>query len=122
MHGAVQESETSLKIIYDNAVQKYSDTYEEVLWAVADDNLLRRQMTDIFDKSYERIMDERIGRTKLSKKTFYQRIYSLTTPRHGEVLIPRGNGWYEFRENIVRGYVRLRAAKEGLALGREGFA
>jgi hypothetical protein len=32
---AVQEAETTLKIIYDTAVQKYSDDYEEVLWALA---------------------------------------------------------------------------------------
>lgn len=119
---AVEEAETTLKIIYDKATQKYSDDYQEVLWALADRHTLRRQTTDIYEKSYRRIMEGRPGRRTLSKSQFSDRLNKLKTPRHGEIIIGRGAGWYEFRENIVRGYVRLRAENEGIHLGAEGYA
>ena len=119
---AVAEAETTLKMIYDNAVQKYRDEYEEVLWAVADHQLLRRQTKDIFEKSYLRIMAERYPKTPLERHSFSLRLNYLKSPRHGEIIVGTGNGWYEFRENIVRGYLRLRAENEGVALGAEGYA
>jgi hypothetical protein len=119
---AVQEAETTLKIIYDTAVQKYSDDYEEVLWALADHHLLRRQTTEIYEKSYVRIMSERPDRKTLAKTQFSARLNNLKTSRHGEIIVGKGAGWYEFRENIVRGYVRLRAENDGMHLGVEAFA
>jgi uncharacterized protein len=41
---------------YDRAAHKYSDDYQEVLWAAADDVMLRRQVSSIYDHSYLRIM------------------------------------------------------------------
>lgn len=122
VNSAVAEAETSLKAIYDRATQKYSDTYQEVLWAVADRHTLRRQTTEIYDKSYIPIMDARAPQNTLSKRVFSDRLNKLKTARHGEILVPKGAGWYEFRENIVRGYVRLRAEKEGVHLGVEAYA
>jgi len=119
---AISEAETALKFIYDKATQKYRDDYQEVLWALADQHLLCRQTTDIYEKSYLPIMAERSGRTTISKKTFSGRLNKLKTDRHGEVIIGRGAGWYEFRDNVVRGYVRLRAEREGVKIGAEGFA
>jgi uncharacterized protein len=119
VHLAVQEAETTLKIIYDNAVQKYSDDYEEVLWALADRHLLRRQTTEIYDKSYLPIMDDRPVRRKLTKEQFSARLNNLKTSRHGAIIVGKGAGWYEFKENMVRGYVRLRAENDGVQLGTE---
>jgi hypothetical protein len=119
---AVSEAETTLKIIYENAVQKYSDDYEEVLWAVADHQLLRRRTRDIYEKSYLRIMEERHPREPLERHSFSVRLNALKSQRHGSILVGTRAGWYEFRENIVRGYVRLRAEKEGIQLGVEGYA
>ncbi len=119
---AVQEAEVSLKIIYETAIQKYSDDYEEVLWALADHHLLRRQTTDVYETSYLRIMEERPDRKLLNKSQFSGRLNNLKTSRHGEIIVAKGAGWYEFRENIVRGYVRLRAESSGIQLGIEGFA
>jgi hypothetical protein len=118
---AVQETETTLKIIYEHATQKYSDDYQEVLWALADDHLLRRQTTDIYEKSYLRIMTERPNRKKLNKEQFSGRLNNLKSARHGQIIVGKGAGWYEFRENIVRGYVRLRAENEGVRIGTEGY-
>jgi archaellum biogenesis ATPase FlaH len=122
VNSAVREAEAALKSIYDNAVQKYSDDYEEVLWALADLHSLRRQTTDVYEKSYLTIMENRHERKKLTKPQFSSRLNSLKTPRHGEIIVGKGAGWYEFKENIVRGYVRLRAEDHGVHLGNEGYA
>ena len=66
-------------------------------------------------------MDERPTRRKLTKIQFSGRLNNLKTQRHGEIIVGGGAGWYEFKENIVRGYVRLRAEKEGIHLDAEGF-
>ena len=119
---AVKEAETALKILYERATQKYTDTYEEVLWAVADKHVLRRQTSEIYEKSYLPILSERRGHKTLSKQVFLDRINKLKTARHGEIIVAKGAGWYEFKENIVRGYVRLRAENENVHLGSEAFA
>lgn len=60
-------------------------------------------------------------RQPMTKGQFYNRMNSLKTERHGNILTAKGAGWYEFTENIVRGYVSLKAESEGVQLGREGF-
>ena len=119
IRGAVTEAQTSLRHAYESATQKYSDDYQEVLWAVADAVLLRRQVSEIFDTSYTRIMNERKARKVLTKEQFYNRMNALKTERHGKILIGKGAGWYEFNENVVRGYVRLRAEQQGIVLGQD---
>lgn len=116
---AVEEAQTSLRNAYDLATQKHKNStdYEETLWAVADGALLDRPTTEIFEKSYRRIMDDRKGRNPLAKEHFYQRLNSLKKPSHGRVLNGNRQGWYGFRENILRGYVRLRAEQQGVQIG-----
>lgn len=122
VHEAVEETVTTSKSIYDKATQKHSDDYQEVLWALADDHVLRRQTTAVYEQSYQRIMSERPGRKKLTKEQFSGRLNNLKTSSHGEIIVGTGAGWYEFRENIVRGYVRLRAENEGVTIGIEAPA
>jgi AAA+ ATPase superfamily predicted ATPase len=112
---AVTAIEPHLRQIYEHATKKYNDDYEEVLWAVADDKELSRRSTDIFN-SYLRIMKLRDGRTALPREKFNQRMNSLKKPSAKEILKGSRSGWYEFSENIVRGYVRLRAAQQGIEL------
>ena len=120
---AVEEAQPTLKNIYDYATKKYSDYYEEVLWALADLHLMNRQTTDIYEKSYLRIMQDRthLRRKTLTKPQFSQRLNNLKKVQHGEIIVGTGAGWYEFRENIVRGYVRLKAESEGILIGVEGY-
>ena len=119
---AVREAAPPLRMIYDRATQKHSDTYQEVLWALADKHVLRRQTTEVYEGSYLPIMKGRFSRKLLSKGVFSDRLNKLKTAPHGEIIVPFGAGWYEFRENIVRGYVRLRAEEAGVELGAEGYA
>lgn len=119
IRASIEESQTSLKQAYEIATQKHknSDDYEEVLWSVADGPLLKRQVTDIFEKSYMPIMQQRSERHALSKELFYQRLNRLKKDNHGNIVIGSRTGWYGFKENVVRGYVRLRAERAGIEIG-----
>jgi len=124
MRGAVSEAMGSLKQVYEVAVQKRANGYEEVLWSVADDTLFSRKSSDIFVKSYVPIMDslnrgkpDQERRSVLSQTVFYQRMNALKRDSHGAILEGTKQGWYKFRENWMRGYVRLMAEKAGVPLG-----
>ena len=119
---AIQSAQVSLRLAYDNATQKYSDDYQEVLWAFADKALLRRQLTPVYNESYLPIMKRRAERPILTKSQFNNRVYNLTGDRHGNILEAKGAGWYQFRENVVRGYVRLRAENQGIKLEPDHFS
>jgi hypothetical protein len=114
---AVLDIEPHLKAIYEKATLKYNNDYEEVLWAVADHHELKRRSVDVFD-CYGRIMKAHRG-TPLTREKFNQRMNTLKKPTHGQILKANRQGWYEFREAIVRGYVRLRAEERGVSLGKD---
>jgi hypothetical protein len=111
---AVQDVEQHLKATYEKAAKKYTDDYAEILWAVADDKELSRRSSDIFS-SYQRIMSAR-QREPIAREKFNTRMNALKQATHGAILKATRSGWYEFSENIVRGYVRLRAAEQGVDL------
>jgi uncharacterized protein len=113
----VIDIEPHLKAMYEKASLKYKSDYESVLWAVADHHELKRRSTDIF-ASYIRIVRS-IGEEPLTRETFNQRMNSLKKPNHASILKANRQGWYEFSEAVVRGYVRLRAEARGVQLGNE---
>ena len=119
--GALERTEAILRSQYERAVQKTKNTedYEETLWAMADTSGYRRQLTEIYDSSYQRIMRSRTGRKALPKNLFNQRLLSLRKEGHGRAIIGHGAGWFSFRENILRGYVRLRAEERDVELGKD---
>lgn len=117
---AIEEAQTSLRQAYELATQKHggSDDYEEVLWAVADGSLMTRQTSDIYNSSYIRIVNERGRRVApLTKELFYQRMNNLKKDSHGSIIRGSRTGWYGFKENVVRGYTRLRAEEAGVKVG-----
>src|SRR6266480_7212372 len=120
IEGALQRTEAVLRHQYEKATQKIRNTadYEAALWALADSTSDRRQVTEIYDTSYSRIVSERSGHTKLPRDRLNQRYLSLRKESHGRIVVGHGSGWFSFRENIMRGYVRLRAASRGIDLGR----
>jgi hypothetical protein len=103
-----------LRTAYEQAILKYKADYEEVLWAVADHPLLLRRSTDIY-ASYLRIMGSR-SKEPLPRDTFNQRMNALKRATHGKILKANRQGWYEFSEPMMRGYVRLRAEYEEVPL------
>lgn len=118
---ALVRAEPALRNQYDRATMKTKNTedYEEALWALADTTSYKRQLTEIYDYSYKRIMQKRLGRNALPKDKFNQRLLVLRKEGHGSVVVGYGAGWFGFRENIIRGYVRLRAEHNGVELGKE---
>ncbi|HEX2257128.1 MAG TPA: hypothetical protein VHG92_10610 [Afifellaceae bacterium] len=115
--GAIAEAVGSLRQAYNLAVQKRADEYEEVLWAVADGPNLERKSPTIYNESYLPIMEMRDRREPIDIKIFYQRMNSLKKPAHGRILQANRQGWYRFSENVMRGYVRLKAEDAGIRLG-----
>jgi uncharacterized protein len=122
IEGALQRTEAILRAQYDKATQKTRNTsdYEDALWALADSTADRRQITEVYESSYTRIAAKR-ARTKLPRDTLNQRYLSLRKESHGRIVVGFGSGWFAFRENIMRGYVRLRAEHEGMDLGRHNM-
>ena len=118
---ALRRTEAVLRNQYDTATKKTKNTedYEEALWSLADRTSDRRQLTDIYEASYSRIMLKRAGRVRLPKEKLNQRLLSLRKDSHGRIVTGFGSGWFGFRENIMRGYVRLDAENKGVELGRE---
>ena len=114
---AVVEIEPHLKVMYERATLKYKADYASVLWAVADHHSLKRRSVDIF-ASYKRIVLSK-GETPLERDKFNQRMNTLKRPAHGSILKANRQGWYEFGEAVVRGYVRLQAEANGVQLGNE---
>jgi hypothetical protein len=125
---ATEHSDTILKDAYNKATQKYKnyDQYEEAIWAFADQPTLTRQSSEVYQKSYLKIVAHRNSirvcrgeqeQKPLQKDEFDRRLARLKSDAHGEILKGSGSGWYEFRENMMRGYVRLRAREKGINLG-----
>lgn len=119
--GALHKAEPYIKQGYERAIMKTKnkEDYEEALWALGDRTSDWRQLTEIFESSYKPIMLKRRGRQALPKEKLNQRYLAVRKPAHGEIIVGYGSGWFGFRENIMRGYVRLRAEKEGVSLGRD---
>lgn len=114
MSDAAESMEMRLKRPYETATRKYRNDYEYVLWAAVDGHELQRRSTDIFE-SYSRLTTGRLD-VPLDRQHFNQRLNSLKQPSHGSILTGTRQGWYEFTEKMIRGYVRLRAEQRGLVL------
>jgi uncharacterized protein len=114
MSDAASSMDMKLRGPYVTATQKYSNDYEWVLWAAADGHELRRRSTDIYD-SYLRIIND-LGDKPLEREKFNQRINSLKQASHASILSGTRQGWYEFAEKMIRGYVRLKAEQAKVVL------
>lgn len=119
--GAIERTEVEHKSAYRRATEKVKNTreYELALWALADKTETRRQLDSIYE-SYIRIVRS-FGESfpKMEKNKLNQRLLSLKSPGHGEVLRGYGSGWFAFSETILRGYVRLMAEQQNVSLARD---
>lgn len=117
MDEAAGAMDMKLRGPYEIATQKYGNDYEAVLWAVADGHELRRRSSDIFE-SYVKITRQ-LGTAALTRDQFNSRINRLKQPAHGQILTGTRQGWYEFTEKMIRGYVRLKAERAGADLATD---
>lgn len=120
---AIERAEAPLREAYNFAIQKTTNSadYEEALWATAHLTHFERQLKDIYERSYLPVMDYRKPRRPLPIEKFRTRLYSLCSPTHGDILVRKRNSWYAFRENVLRGYVRLVAERHNVPLGSDHF-
>lgn len=123
--GALERTEAEHKSAYQKATQKTKNTtdYEHALWALADHSNLRRQLSSIYDQSYMNIARQ-LGLSdsdRLNRTQFNDRLLRLRSESHGNVLSGHGAGWFSYRENILRGYVRLIAEDGGVKLARDNY-
>ena len=82
---------------------------------------LERQVRDIYEVSYLRMMNDRNGRKALPYEKFRTRLYRLCHEDHGGILRRKRNSWYSFKENVIRGYVRVIAERHGVRLGEDHY-
>ena len=114
---AVEDAEPMLRDCYDTATKKYaSEDYHEVLWAVSAVKVFPKKWDEIYSRYYRELIKPHRPEAQLTKDQFYSRILDLTKESHGEILKTNKNGWYSFRENVVRSYVRLRAVEAKIDL------
>ena len=112
---AVRGIEQKLKNDYSKATMRNrGDLYEEALWAMADHQDLQRHRTDIFH-SHCRVREMR-NRLQFDPKDFFPLLDKLKSPSFGPMLVTPNRFYCEFAENIMRGYVRLRAEEAGVRL------
>jgi hypothetical protein len=111
--------EQHLKTTYEKAVMKDLPDYKEVLWAMADHADLIRNTESIYS-SYVQLFADANGNpqdsTSLDRSIVVSRLNTLKRSACGSILASARRGWYQFHENIMRGYVRLRAEEEGREL------
>ena len=122
--GALERTEAVHKSAYLRATQKTKNTsdYEVALWALADHSNLRRQLSDIYE-SYQKIsnLGTYAEEKRLDRTQFNDRLLRLRNENHGSVIIGHGSGWFSYRENILRGYVRLFAEHRGIRLASDHY-
>ncbi len=116
---ALGKTEPTLRLAYQKATEKTKNRleYEEALWALADRAETRSQMDSIYKHSYLRIIQQRSrGRKVLTQTTLNHRLLTLRKESHGKVVVGYGSGYFSLRENVLRGYIRLKAETEGIEL------
>ena len=120
VNAAVLAIEQHLKAAYDAATMKATSDYEDVLWAFADHPELIRSIDSIFE-SYIEIMRKQ-EESPMDRNAFVGHLQALKSVSCGSILASDRRTFYRFRENILRGYVRLRAEDQGLELARDYYS
>jgi hypothetical protein len=52
----------------------------------------------------------------MDREKLNARLLTLRSDAHGNIVRGFGSGYFAFRENVLRGYVRLKAETEGIEL------
>jgi len=114
MEDAANAMDMKLRGPYEKATQKYDDTYSAILFAVADGHELKKRSADIYTV-YLRVMKD-LDKDPATRSQYNNRMNRLKSEPHGFILSATRQGWYEFTEKMIRGYVRLKAEQQGVNL------
>ncbi|MCX8966324.1 ATP-binding protein [Erwinia psidii] len=120
LNAAVSSAEETLRRSYDLATCR-DENMHYILWAMAEGADLNRSKDHII-ASYIQVMNL-LNFTPLSQKPFDNRLARLRKENHGSILAHAlvgtsgvRPGWFRFRENMIRGFVRMQAEKCGIVL------
>jgi hypothetical protein len=124
LHGlgeAILSTIGELKRPYEKAVVHHPEM-EDLVWATADHEDLTRTVDGIF-QSYQMVLSKRAdGRQPLERARFAAQLRKLRGAAYGSLLTqPQGGrqGLYTYTEKMLRGYVRMQAEANGIALTGE---
>lgn len=123
MKKAISSINMQLQTKYDQATIRKSFDYTEILWACADSESSPRMVDGIFN-SYLRINIQLYGRNPtekkmpLSRENFRTKLGMFKQEKFGSILEnPTSKaGYYAFKENILKGYIAMRAYELGVEL------
>jgi hypothetical protein len=112
----VKEVSYEIRKSYDEVTVSKSEYFKYLIWAVADSYDLERRIGHI-KLSYKSLC-KAIGVEPLLDTAVSSKLSLLKTPEYCAILssVEKRKGWYKFRENMVRGYVRLCAEAAGLLI------
>jgi uncharacterized protein len=115
LNDAIEDSAAFLRSAYDQAVQKYQDKYEPVLWAAADHWELLRSTEHMYE-SYLRVCRD-LDQVAQDRSDFSTILFQLKQEKHASVLKSDRRSWYQFTQAMMRGYCRIVAHSKGIEVG-----
>lgn len=125
---AVRQSLAELRASYDSAVQRGTDAYRNVLWTIADMDQVDLRTDQIAEHHAE--LAKKHHWAAQSETQIGSLLSKFKQAGYGEILMAPGKRYgatkpnerryryHRFRNNLMRGHVRLRAEAEGIQLGR----
>jgi energy-coupling factor transporter ATP-binding protein EcfA2 len=117
IRSAIESVQQEIQKAYEKATLKDVGDYEEILWAVANHSDLFQHNDRIYD-SYQWIMGER-RKEPVERSLFSRKLNSLKSLSCGKILVSKTRNWTEFRDTVVRGYVRLQAENQSVELEQD---
>ena len=126
LSAAIDNISDHLAYTYDKATLGKSDDYTEILWATADSGVEIMYSRPIFD-SYVAVNQEIHGaappedKKPLPYNKFMTRLRNLKSENYGRILenYPGRKGMHIYRENILKGFIRMKAYEVGIELKGE---
>lgn len=122
LQAAIEATAPHHKRPYEKATHHRGE-WHEIVWATADSETTIRRTDDIY-LSYLRIHEQLHGkqpspeRQPLPQNKVVESLAKLKDDNYGRILESpdRKKGYYAYRENILRGYVAMRALEQGIEL------
>lgn len=115
LRSAIASIAPHLKKPYETVLLQRTQDLEPVLWATADGESLYRTPAGYY-ASYESVM-EQLKETPMKLETFRRRLRKLQTDALGILEIdPIHKEFRRYRENMLRGYVRMQAEASDIQL------
>lgn len=117
---AVRETNAELRQPYEKAVLQRPPELEDIVWSTADGEDLFRSLDSMYS-SYKEVIASRTDRPEVDRAKYSELVRKLKDASYGSILKPitGRNGWYEFKEKMLRGYVRMQAEANQVTLNGE---